>query len=134
MAQPGNRFTVELTPSQLGWGKERYTTTRPPREGEGYLAIPKRYAQAYNLYNSNYTNNGDVLGQNIFNCVSNDGFLHCQLKAQGCSEAGDVYAKQFAGNDNLRSLGDWYSHIHATVGSKIEVLFVSPTDILLTLL
>lgn len=38
------------------------------------------------------------------------------------------------GNDNLRALGNWYSHLHATVGDQVEVLFLSPTDIQLTLL
>ena len=47
MAQTGNSFIVELTPSQLGWGDERYTTTRTIRHGEGYLAIHKEYARAF---------------------------------------------------------------------------------------
>lgn len=134
MAQAGDHFTVVLTPSQLGWGNERYTHTRPIRYGEGYLAISKSNARTCGLYNSNQTNNRDVLGINIFNCTSDDGFLNCQLKAQGCSEAGDIYAKQFAGNDNLRTLGHWYAHIHANIGDQVEVLFTSPTDIKLTLL
>ena len=134
MAQTGNRFIVELTPSQLGWGDERYTNTRTIRYGEGYLAIHKEYARAFDLFNANGTNGRDIVGENIFNCISTDGFLNCQLKSQGCSESGDIYAKQFAGNDNLRALGNWYSAIHATVGDQVEVLFTSPTDIQLTLL
>lgn len=134
MAQTGNSFIVELTPSQLGWGDERYTNTRTIRYGEGYLAIHKEYARSYDLFNANGTNGRDILGKNIFNCTSTDGLLNCQLKSQGCSESGDIYAKQFAGNDNLRALGNWYSDIQATVGDQIEVLFTSPTDIQLTLL
>ncbi len=134
MAQTGDSFIVELTPSQLGWGDERYTNTRTIRHGEGYLAIHKEYARAFGLFNSNGTNGRDVIGENIFNCVSTDGFLNCQLKAQGCSESGDIYAKQFAGNDNLLTLGDWYAHVHANVGDRVEVLFTSPYDIQITLL
>ncbi len=134
MAQTGNCFIVDLTPSQLGWGDERYTNSRPIRYGEGYLAIHKEYAEAFNLFNSNYTNGEDILGENIFNCISSDGFLNCQLKSEGCRKAGNIYAKQFAGNDNLRTLGNWYAHLQARVGDRIEVYFLSPTDIRLTLI
>lgn len=134
MARTGDKFFVVLTPSQLGWGDERYTGTRAIRHGEGYLAIHKEYAITYGLFNSNHTGGADILGENIFNCTSADGFLNCQLKAQGCSEAGDEYAKQFAVNDDLRGLGNWYTHTHANIGDRVEVLFLSPTDIQLTLL
>ena len=134
MARTGNQFHVTLTKSQLGWGDKRYTSSRPIRDGEAYLAIPREYATAFDLFNSNQTNGCDVLGQNIFNCKSNDGFLDCELKSQGCEKAGDPYAKQFAGNNNLRTLGDWYEHIGAQVGDVVEVYFLSPTDIRLTLI
>lgn len=134
MAQAGNSFRVTLTPSQLGWGTERYTGSRPVREGEAYLAIPRKYAMEYDLFNSNNTTGNDILGQNIFNCITSDGFLNCELKAEGCKSAGDVYAKQFAGNDNLRTLGDWYSYVNAQVDDVVEVYFLSPTDVRLTLI
>lgn len=134
MAHTGDNFIVALTPSQLGWGIERYTNSREKRYGEGYLTIHREFAKALNLFNSNYTNGADVLGQNIFNCQSSDGFLNCQLKSQGSSNSGDKYAKQFAGNDNLRALGAWYANINAKVGDQVEVFFISPTDIRLTLL
>lgn len=134
MPQTGNSFCVSLTPSQLGWDEERYTDSRPTRKGEAYLAIRKEYAQAFQLFNSNQTNGYDILGQNIFNCISDDGYLNCQLKSEGCSSAGDIYAKQFAGNNNLRALGDWYSYIGAREGDEIEVYFLSPTDIRLRLI
>lgn len=134
MAQTGDHFRVTLTPSQLGWGVERYTNSRPIRYGEGYLAIHREYAQLFELFNSNYTNGNDVLGQNIFNCTSSDGFLNCELKSGGSCRSGDIYAKQFAGNGNLRALGNWYAHIGAQVGDEVEVYFLSPTDIQLTLI
>lgn len=132
MANTGDSFIVKLTPSQLGWGTERYTASRDIRYGEGYLSIPHTYAVQFSLYNSNYTNGDDILGQNIFHCVSSDGLLNCGLKSQGCVSAGDKYAKQFAGNGNLRALGDWYSKIGAKVGDRINVYFSSPNDIELT--
>lgn len=132
MANTGDSFIVKLTPSQLGWGTERYTTSRDIRYGEGYLSIPHTFAVQFSLYNSNQTNGHDILGQNIFRCVSSDGLLNCELKSQGCASAGDKYAKQFAGNRNLRALGNWYSKINAKVEDKIRVYFSSPNDIELT--
>lgn len=134
MATTGDRFVVKLTSSQLGWGTERYTDSRDVRYGEGYLSIPRTYAKEFDLYNSNYTDGYDILGQNIFRCISSDGLLKCDLKSQGCVSAGDKYAKQFAGNGNLRILGEWYSKIGAKVGDEIEIYFSSPYDIRLTLI
>lgn len=134
MAQKGNRYVITLNASQLGWGVERYTNSRQRRKGEAYLAIPINCAREFGLYNSNQTNGLDVPGVNIFNCISADGFLSCQLKSQGCRKEGDVYAKQFSGNNNLQTLGNWYEHINAQVGDEIEVYFHSAYDIELTLL
>ena len=134
MAQAGDRYVVKLTPSQLGWGEERYTNTRTVRKGEAYLAIPQNKAKAYKLFNSNQTNGHNLLGINIYNRISVDGFLNGQMKSQGCARKGDKYAKQFAGNGNLKLLGDWYEHTQADVGDEVEVYFLSPCDIQLTLL
>ena len=134
MANKGNKFIVKLTESQLGWGEKRYTSSRDYRKGEAYLAIPGSNARELELYNSNHTNGEDILGVNIFNCVSTDGKFSCQLKAQGNRAAGDEYAKQFSGNDNLHALGNWYSEIDAQVGDQIAVYFTSPYDIRLSYL
>ena len=134
MAQAGNRYVIKLTPSQLGWGEERYTDSRPRRKGEAYLAIPRDIAKKYNLYNSNKTNGLDILGVNIFKCTSSDGFLSCEFKSQGDKKRGDEYAKQFYGNDNLKLLGNWYKHVNAQVGDEVEVYFLTPYEIQLTLL
>lgn len=120
MAKTGDKYVMVLNRSQLGWGEERYTVSRPRRKGEAYLAIPIDVATAYGLYNSNKTNGEDILGLNIFNCISTDGFLSCEFKAQGSREEGDIYAKQFSANNNLKTLGNWYKHIQAKVGDKIE--------------
>lgn len=91
MANTGDSFIVELTPSQLGWGTERYTAFRDIRYGEGYLSIPQTYAVQFSLYNSNHTTGYDIPGQNIFHCISSYGLLNCKLKSQGCVSAGDKY-------------------------------------------
>ena len=131
MANTGDSYVVSLKASHLGWGTHRYTDTRPAIPGESYLPIPIKYARNYNIVNSNGTNGQDVLGQNIFHCTSADGFFNATLKAQGCSHKGDIYAKQFSVNNNLRALGTWYNHINAQIGDQIQVTWTSPTDIVL---
>lgn len=131
MAKTGDSYVVTLKKAHLEWGTHRYTHTRGRIYGEGYLPIPARRARAYEIYNSNNTGGYDVLGVNIFNCQSRDGFLNCEMKAQGCSTAGSVYAKQFSVDDDLRALGDWYAHIGAVEGDRVRVTWMSATDIVL---
>lgn len=134
MAKAGDSYIVTLEQAHLEWGTHRYTGTRPQIYGEGYLHIPRQIARALSLYNSNYTGGADVLGKNIFNCTSVDGLFTGQLKAQGNSESGDVYAKQFSGNNNLQALGRWYSAVGACIGDRVKVEWTSPTDIRIQLL
>ena len=134
MAKAGDSYIVTLEQAHLEWGTHRYTGTRPQIYGEGYLHIPRQIARALSLYNSNYTGGADVLGKNIFNCTSVDGLFTGQLKAQGNSESGDVYAKQFSGNNNLQALGRWYSAVEACIGDRVKVEWTSPTDIRIQLL
>lgn len=131
MANAGDTYTVELKASHLGWGTHRYTDTRPQIKGERYLPIPRNAAKNFNIFNSNATGGRDILGQNIFNCSSNDGVFVAVLKAQGCSKKGDVFAKQFSVNNNLRALKAWYDHIDAEIGTFVRVTWTSPTDIVL---
>ena len=131
MAKTGDHYTVTLREAHLKWGTHRYTHTRERIYGEGYLLIPIKYARKYNIYNSNKTGGKDVLGVNVFNCISNDGLFNAQLKAQGCNSAGEIYAKQFSANDNLKALGAWFSSIGAKVGDKIRVSWISSTDIVI---
>ena len=51
------------------------------------------------------------------------------LKASGCSRAGNIFAKQFHGSSDLKVLGDWFHHINASIGDRIKILWVTPTDI-----
>ena len=131
MARKGDTYVVELKRTHLEWGIHRYTFTRDRIYGEGYLPIPARYARNYEIYNANFTGNRDVLGENIFYCRSVDGFLECRMKAQGCSRAGDCYAKQFSVDDNLKALGAWYEHVGATVGDRVRVTWTSEYDMII---
>ena len=132
MAVSGNTYTVEVLAAHLNWGTHRYTNSRGLVYGEGYIKIPRRYAESYDIYNSNHSH-GDILGINIFNCLSTDGFLNnITIKATGSSYSGDIYAKQFQGNGNLQTIGDWYRHVNANIGDIIEVTWVSNTDIIIT--
>lgn len=131
MAQKGNSYTIVLKQPHLEWGVHRYTNSRGTVYGEGYIPIPAAYARAFNLLNQNGTNYSDVLGENLFNCVSADGLLAGILRAQGNSGAGDIYAKQFSGDGDLKALGDWFYAVGANVGDRIEVRWTSPTDIVI---
>ena len=131
MANAGDYYIVPLSEAHLGWGTHRYTNSRPPIEGERYLPIPRREAMRLGIYNSNATGGRDVFGENLFHCTSADGYFRAVLKAQGCSQEGDPYAKQFSVNNDLKGLKVWYDHICAEPGVEVRVTWVSPTDIII---
>ncbi|AEO12429.1 hypothetical protein SAMN05428976_10925 [Clostridium sp. USBA 49] len=133
VAIAGNSYTIQLKPSHLGWGDYRYTNTRDIIYGEGYIPLPKPYAKAFNIFNSNYSATG--LGYNLFRASSVDGFLNnVTLLAQGSSTAGDIYAKQFSVHGNLKMIGAWYASQNATTNNLVRVTWTSPTDILLEII
>lgn len=131
MATAGNSYTIVLKKAHLEWGVHRYTGSRGIVYGEGYIPIPATYARAFNLLNQNGTNYTDILGKNLFNCVSSDGLFAGVLRAQGNSGAGDIYAKQLSGDGDLKALGDWFYAVGANVGDKVKVLWTSPTDVVI---
>lgn len=131
MAKAGDSFTIKLNKAQLEWGTYRFTGSRGIRYGEGYLKIPQNYARLYNLYNGNHTQKQDILGENIFHATSKDGLYNGFLRSQGCTNAGDPFAKQFAGDKDLMALGNWYAQINAQAGDLVRVTFISSTDILI---
>ncbi|MBU3187684.1 hypothetical protein KPL45_23085 [Clostridium estertheticum] len=103
--------------------------------GEGYIPIFAPDSYSFNIHNSNFIpnykpNKIDILGVNIFNCTSYDGFFTGVLKAAG-NQSDDIYAKQLQGNGDLKTLGAWYAHINAQVGEHVEVTWTSPTDIVI---
>lgn len=132
MAKAGDYYTVTLKKSHLNWGTHRYTGTRGDVLGEGYIPIPKDVSRRFHLVNSNGTNGGDELGKNLFSYTTADGSTHGYLKAQGCNTAGDIYAKQFSGDGDLKAIGAWFAHIGATEGTIIKVEWLSSTEILLS--
>lgn len=130
----GDSYIVTLRENHLAWGTYRYTTTRTPRRGEAYLPIPIVYARQFNIYNSNHTAGRDVLGENIFHCRSYDGFLNVEMKAQGASREGEIYAKQFSVNDDLTAIGAWYRYVNAQPGDQVEVRWTSNVDMVIRLI
>lgn len=127
MPDVGDSFITILKRAHLQWGFHRHTNSRGIRYGEGYLQIPAPIARRLNITNSNSQNN------NRYICNSDDGYLNnVTLKATGCSRAGDIHAKQFHGAGNLRLLGDWFSHINAQIDDRIQIDFISPSEMLLT--
>ncbi|WP_368294117.1 hypothetical protein [Dehalobacter sp. TBBPA1] len=132
MANTGDSYVIELKRAHLEWGSYRHTNSRGVVYGEGYIPIPIDVAYSYSIYNSNFRRTG--LGYNLFNCRSVDGYYNGVLKAGGSREAGDVYAKQFHGNGDLQALGNWFAHVNANIGDRVEVTWVSPLDIVIRLI
>ena len=128
MPKKDDEFTVALGKTHLGWGTHRYTSTREVIYEEGYLPIPKKVAMDLEIYMSNKKD-----ANIIYNFSTDDNFYtNEKLKASGCSTKGDIYAKNLAGNGDLKLLGKWFTFINAKVGDEIKISFTSPTDILLS--
>ena len=89
---------------------------------------------SFNMLNSNGTHGIDIPGKNIFYCNSKDGSFSAVFKAQGCSQEGDQYAKQFSVDNNLKALKAWYDSVSATVGDHVRVTWTTPTNIIIELL
>lgn len=70
----------------------------------------------------------------MFRFISADGLYRGVLRAQGCNRAGDIYAKQFSGDGDLKATGSWYASIGADVGDMLRVTWTSSTDIEIELL
>lgn len=134
MPQAGDCFTVTLKSTHIGWGTHRYSNSRPLITGECYIPIPAHCAHQYSIYNSNYTQGRDILGQNIFNAQSTDGFFCGIVKTSGNSHAGDIYAKNLSGQGNLKAFNDWFNQMNVTVNTSIRVEWTSRTDILFTII
>ena len=134
MTQRIGSFTVTVQKAHLEWGVHRYTNSRGVVYGEGYILIPASCARKYNLLNLNGTNGEDIFGDNIFYCHSADGTFSGMLRSQGCHEAGDKYAKQFAGDKNLKAVGDWYYSQGVQIGDRVKVTWVSDTEVCIEVL
>jgi len=129
MANTGDSFEIVLSQSHIAWGTYRFTNSREPISGEGYIPIPLNEARRLGLFNGNGTNHVDIWGGNLFECESVDGYFHGILRAQGARSSGDIYAKQFAGSGDLKALGRWYTQIDAKPGDRIRVYWISKVKI-----
>jgi len=130
MANAGDSFTITLKRPHLEWGSYRYTDSRGIVYGEGYIPIKAPDAYRLGLFNQNGTNYTDIYGKNLFYCESTDGLFSGVLRAQG-NQSDECYAKQLAGDKNLKALGDWYYEIGASVGDQIRVYWISKTEIVI---
>lgn len=134
MPNRGDQFTVTLGSTNIEWGTYRYTDSRPHITGECYIPIPSSHAHQYGIYNSNHTGGRDILGKNVFNAQSADGYFNGIVKTSGSSQAGNIYAKNLSGKGNLKAFNDWFNHMGVTVGTSIIVEWISPTEILFTII
>lgn len=133
MAHTGDSYSVPLKPSHLAWGDYRNPTNRDMIPGEAYIPIHKKDAIKLNIYNSNHTQTG--LGYNLFYASSADGFLNnVLLLAQGSTIGGDIYAKQFSVQGDLKKIGSWYKFCNANTNNSVLVTWTSPTTILLEII
>lgn len=127
MPKTGDKYITTLKKAHLEWGAHRHTHTRGIRYGEGYLQIPASIARSLFITNSNRGTSA------TYYATTSDGYLkNVELLAAGCSIKGSIYAKQFQGKGKLTLLGDWYKHLGLVIGDRIEVKFVSTSEILLT--
>lgn len=124
MPKTGDTFKVTLKPSHLGWGIHRHTNTRDLIYGEGYIKIPRQYAKKFCIFNDNHP-----AADPRYYCKATDGSYSGVLLAQGCSRAGDPYAKQFAEEGNLKGIGDWYRSVGAQEGGEVRVTFTSSNSL-----
>lgn len=127
MAKAGDEFTITFrSAAPLKWGTRRQHETRDKIAGERYIPIPRKLAKAYGVRNSNC---GTGLGINIFKAHSTEGIFQGELKAAGCSKAGDVFAKQFQGNGDLKALEPWFTYHHAQIGDQVKIHWVTDDEI-----
>lgn len=118
MPRAGDHYIIYLKQSHLDWGRHRYTHTRDRIAGEGYVPIPKRYATAY--------------GINIGTCYMAtfaDGFPPFTARAAGNSARGELAAKQFQGDGDLKAFGRWFAHCGAETDDAVVVTFTSPQTV-----
>lgn len=130
MSKTGKSYYITLNNAHLNWGIHRNTYSRGPRPGEGYIPIKAQFAREHSICNEKNGKAG--FGSSRFTASSKDGFLkNVPLLAQGCSQKGDPYAKQFAVKGDLSGIGSWYQYRSAQPGDQVKVEFISEDDILL---
>lgn len=127
MPQAGDSFVITLNDAHLDWGEHRHTNTRDAIPGEGYIPIPKEHAVRFNIFNSNRAG-GNPLYE--FRTLNGD-IMSGTLLAQGCSSAGNEYAKQFSGHGDLKLVGRWYASVNASPGGHVKITFTASNSLTL---
>lgn len=69
-----------------------------------------------------------------FTATFADGFPSFAARAAGNSTAGDILAKQFQGDGDLKAFGRWYANSGAEIGDTVRVTFTAPDVVLFELL
>lgn len=125
MPLAGDKYIVEVKPSHIDWGEYRNPTNREPIEGESYVKIPSQYARQYGI------TRGSIYVGHFANGNSN---IQVKASGNGPYENGVQYAKQFegVGIGACKAFTPWYQNCGIVVGDRIEVKFLSSTDILFT--
>lgn len=123
MPHSGDSYSVVLKQTHLNWGTYRHTATRPEIPGEAYVPIPKQYALSY-----------DIQLGDLYQAVFADGFPSFVAKAAGNSRAGDIHAKQFQGNGDLKAFGRWFESVDAEIGDEVIVRFIDSRTVEFTLI
>lgn len=118
MAQAGDRYEVQLKEAHLDWGRYRHTNTRDRISGEGYVQIPRQWAKEY-----------DICIGDKFQAFFEDGYPSFVARASGNSRKGDVWAKQFQGDGDLKAFGRWFESVGAGVGDFVVVTFAAADQV-----
>ncbi len=125
MPKKDDTFKIELKDAHTKWGTHRHTKTREPRKGEAYIPIPRDLSKKLDIFNSNKK---DASIEYKISIKGNSDFL-INAKATGSSKAGDIYAKQFSGSNNLKKIGKLYQELGVKSGDEIKLTFKSNNEI-----
>lgn len=123
MPSAGDRYIVEVKPSHLDWGEYRNPTNRELIEGESYVKIPSDYARRF-----------DIKRGTSYIAYFDNGMEPMNVKAAGNGpfENGVQYAKQFEGigPGACKAFTPWYQSLRFVPGDRVEVEFLSETEVL----
>ena len=118
MPNTGDCYTIKLKKAHLNWGTYRRRMTRARIRGEGYVPIPKQYAEAFGIRRGKR-----------FTAVFADGFPSFTARAAGNSSKGSILPKQFQGDGDLKAFGRWFTHGGAREGDTVQATFTAPDTV-----
>lgn len=127
MPNRGDRYVVQVKPSHIKWGEYRNPTNRAVIQRESYVKIPAGPARDFGLVRGTH-----------YTAHFTDGRAPLPIKAAGNGPERDGvrYAKQFegVGRGACKAFTPWYQSGGVQVGDRVEVEFLSPTDVQFTLI